>query len=173
MNLATFAGRIGRDAEVRQTNKDSVTGFSLAVDVGYGDSKRTLWVACSMWGTRGEKVAPYLTKGSSVTVSGDVDIRQYDGKDGTPKAELTLNVQRLTLQGSKDASRDSRGGEGVTPSSSPSRQEKTPQQREREKAAAGDDFSPDSDIPFAFHFAAPLLGLMVAAHGAASYLGVA
>lgn len=101
MNTATFAGHLGRDAEVKQTNSSSVTNFSVAVKVGWGDKERTLWVSCAMWGERGEKVAPYLTKGSAVTVSGDVDLRQYDKKDGTAGAELTLNVQRLTLQGSK------------------------------------------------------------------------
>lgn len=99
MNQGIFSGRLGRDAEVKQTTKDSVTAFSVATDIGFGDNKRTLWVACSMWGTRGEKVAPYLTKGTPVTVSGDIDLREYTGKDGTAKSEITLNVQRLTLQG--------------------------------------------------------------------------
>jgi single-strand DNA-binding protein len=135
MNTAIFAGRLGRDAETRQTNGDSVTGFSVAVDVGFGDRKHVLWVACSMWGKRGESVAPYLTKGTSVTVSGDVDLRQYEGKDGSAKAELTLNVQRLTLQGS----RESRGGgdRESAPSAPPSRQE-----------TSGKDEPFNDDIPF-------------------------
>lgn len=141
MNTATFAGNLGRDSEVRQTNSGSVTNFSVAVKMWSKDGDRTLWVSCAMWGDRGEKVAPYLLKGTAVTVSGDVDLRQYDKKDGSAGAELTLNVQRLTLQGS----RGSRDGEGASPSPSPSRQEKTPQQADREKGK--DDFG-DEEIPF-------------------------
>ena len=99
MNTATFAGRLGRDADLRDTGKDSVCNFSVAVDVGWGDKKRTLWIGCSLWGERAKKLSQYLTKGTSVTVSGDVDLRTYEKKDGTAGAEITCNVQRLTLQG--------------------------------------------------------------------------
>jgi single-strand DNA-binding protein len=144
MNSACFAGRLGRDAETKQTNNSSVTNFPIAVDVGWGDNKRTLWVSAAMWGERGEKVAQYLTKGTAVTVVGDVDLRQYEKRDGTAGAELTLNVQRLTLQGSREGGRDksesptSRSGDGAPPSSSPGRQE----------PAMGSDFEPDEALPF-------------------------
>ncbi len=132
MNTGIFAGRIGRDAETRQANGQSVTNFSVAVDVGFGDKKRTLWIGAAMWGERGEKVARYLTKGTAVTISGDVDLRQYDKKDGSAGAEITLNVQRLTLQGSRGES-----GDGAAPA---------PRQ---EKAKPSGEFDDDgSDLPF-------------------------
>ena len=96
MNNATFAGRLGRDAEIRHTQSgQSVTSFALAVDeyAGKGE-KKTLWVDCSWWGERGEKLAQYLTKGSPLTVSGQVGVREYNGK-----AYLTLRVWDVTLMG--------------------------------------------------------------------------
>lgn len=100
----TIAGRIGRDAETRHTGSGkAVTNFSVAVDEYAGAGERnTLWVSCAMWGERGEKLAQYLAKGASVTVSGNAGVRTYEGKDGT-RAEMTLNVREITLQGGKES----------------------------------------------------------------------
>jgi len=79
MNNITIAGRLGRDAETRFTpNGKSVTSFSVADD--QGKEKEAIWWRCQMWGERGEKLAQYLTKGSSVTVSGNVSEREHEGK---------------------------------------------------------------------------------------------
>lgn len=139
MNTAQFAGRLGRNADLRQgdTPSKSVANFSVAVNVGFGEKKRTLWVGCALWGERAEKLAQYLTKGSAVTVSGDVDLRQYDKKDGTAGAEITCNVQRLTLQGGGEQ-REARG-------------EQDPPQTLAEKSQAkapADKGEFDDDIPF-------------------------
>jgi single-strand DNA-binding protein len=94
-------GRIGRDAEVRQTNSGtSVANFPVAVDVGYGDNKATLWLDCSMFGKRAEGgLVQYLVKGAQVMVEGDINLRQYTKGDGTGGAAVTLNIQDLKLVG--------------------------------------------------------------------------
>ena len=105
MKAITIAGRIGKDAETRNTQAgDQVTGFTVAVDEGFGDKKRTLWFDVSYWGKRGAAVAPYLTKGGNVTVSGDLSTREYEGK-----TYLTVRASDLTLQGGK-----SQSGQGDT-----------------------------------------------------------
>ena len=94
-------GRIGRDAEVRQTNNGtSVANFPVAVNVGYGDNKATLWLDCSMFGKRAEGgLVQYLVKGAQVMVEGDINLRQYTKGDGTGGAAITLNIQDLKLAG--------------------------------------------------------------------------
>ena len=127
MKALTIAGRVGKDAETRQTQQgDQVTGFSVAVDEGFGGKKRTLWFDVSFWGKRGASVAQYLTKGTSVTVSGELSTREHEGK-----TYLTLRANDLTLQGGK-SDRDSTpsGGYGAPPTA----------------GAAGMD---ESEIPFA------------------------
>lgn len=96
MKNLTLAGRLTKDAETRDAGGDRVTGFSVAVDDRSGKEKTTLFFDCSMWGKRGEAVSQYLTKGSSVTVSGDLGTREYDGK-----TYLTCRVNDVTLQGGK------------------------------------------------------------------------
>lgn len=129
MNTATFAGRLGKDATLRSTQSGkSVLGFSVAVDQRRGGEKVTLWVDCSLWGDRGEKLAEYLTKGSAVCVTGEAGTREHEGK-----AYLTLNVREVSLLGGGDQAQ--RGGG-------------SPSGRQQAKAdqPAGDDFS--DDIPF-------------------------
>jgi single-strand DNA-binding protein len=144
VNTATFAGRLGRAAELRTTpGGQNVCGFSLAVDIGFGQDKKTLWVGCSLWGERAEKLAPYLTKGKPVTVSGDVALRTWDGRDGKAGAEITCNVQRITLQGAGAAEEEQPPAERRPAA----RQERAPMQQQfpaGHRATA--DF--DDDIPF-------------------------
>src|SRR3954470_19677490 len=138
MNQGIFSGRLGRTADLKNTGRDSVCNFSVAVDVGWGEKKRTLWVGCALWGERATKLAQYLTKGTAVTVSGDVDLRQYDKKDGTAGAEITLNVQRLTLRG---------GGERGEQDSRDQPQTLAEKSRGTAPAASGkEEF--DEEIPF-------------------------
>ena len=100
MRNATFAGYIGRDAELRfMPSGDAVAGFSLAVSTGTKDNQDTLWVYCSLWGKRAESLAPYLLKGTPVTVCGDVGLEQYTTKSGQAGAKLTCRVDKLTFGG--------------------------------------------------------------------------
>ena len=114
MNNFTDIGRIGKDAVTRFTQGgESVTGFSLAVDSGWGDKKQTNWFDCSLWGKRGEKVAEYLTKGKQVMVQGEFGTREHEGK-----TYLTLRVSEVKLIGDnkpQDKPRQERGGGGSTP----------------------------------------------------------
>lgn len=95
MNNWTIAGRLGKDAEQRTTpSGKSVTGFSVAVDQRRGGEKTTLWVDCSLWGDRGQTLAQYLTKGTTVCVAGEAGAREHNGK-----VYMTLNVREVTLLG--------------------------------------------------------------------------
>lgn len=146
MNYAHFAGRLGHDASLRSTpDGKPVLNFSLAVDTGWGDRKETLWVDCTLWGERGEKLAPHLSKGKAVTIAGDVGLRTWDKRDGSAGVAITCNVQRLTLQG---------GGSSGEPASSGAEFDwKAAEQREAAKprpiaALAAGQPSFDDDIPF-------------------------
>jgi single-strand DNA-binding protein len=126
-------GRIGKDAVTRHTgNGEPVTGFSVAIDSGFGDKKVTIWLDCSAWGKRYEGVAPYLVKGSQVFVQGEIGTREHDGK-----TYITLRVADLKLVGGKQT------GESQAP-----RQDRasTQQPAPHRDASYGD--VDDSDIPF-------------------------
>lgn len=104
MKNITIAGRITRDAVSRNTQQgDKVTGFSVAVDDGFGQNKRAIFFDCSLWGKRGDSLAQHLTKGSQVTVSGDLSTREHEGK-----TYLTIRVSDVTLQGKPQGTQSGR-----------------------------------------------------------------
>ena len=104
MQNITIAGRLGRDAELRSTQQgDSVCGFTVAVDYRAGRDKKTNWWRVSLWGKRGEALAQYLTKGSSVTVTGEFSLGEYEGKP-----QLNIRASEITLQGAKEGDAQSR-----------------------------------------------------------------
>ena len=103
MKVITIAGTATKDGEVKDGGMDKagLGSFSLAVDDGYGANKSTMYFDCTFWGKRGIAVVPYVSKGSKVTVSGELTRREYNGK-----TYLGVTVNDLTLQSSKSASSD-------------------------------------------------------------------
>lgn len=124
--IISGVGRVGKDAVVRNTgNGDAVTGFSLAMDNGWGDKKQTLWFDASGWGKRYEGASLHLLKGTQVFVSGELGEREHDGK-----TYKTIRLNDLQLVGAKSGQSD------------------RPQRQERQ-APADSGFADDSsDIPF-------------------------
>ena len=89
MQSITVTGGLGRDAELKQTQGgDSILSFSVGSSQGYGDKKSTNWFRCTVWGKRGASIAQYLTKGTKVTVQGELTIGEYDGK---PQFDIRVN----------------------------------------------------------------------------------
>ena len=131
MQTIVIAGRLGRDAEVRPVNSgDKVCNFTVAVDVRNGSEKSTNWWRVSLWGKRGEALAQYLTKGSSVTVSGEFSLTEYEGKP-----QLNIRANEITLQGSKS---DSSG----------SQQRDEPRQQSQQRQPSSFESDLDDDVPF-------------------------
>lgn len=102
MNVFTFTGRIGNNAEVRYTaNNAAICSFSVATEAGYGKNKTTTWIRCALWGKRAEGDLPtYLLKGAQVCVSGELSAREWE-KEGVTKTSVEVNVRELTLIGAK------------------------------------------------------------------------
>ena len=134
MNVFNCIGCVGKDAVERFTQGGKpVTGWSLAVDNGFGDNKQTIWLDCSWWGERAGKVAQYITKGSQLGVTGELGTREHDGK-----TYITLNVRDVSLVGGKQDT-----GNGTPRSNAPKAQRRDP-------VPVGADVPfDDENIPFA------------------------
>lgn len=132
-------GRIGRDVEVRATQGGhSVAGWPLAVDVGFGDNKTTLWLDCSLWGKRAEGgLTQYLTKGAQVFVQGEIGTRQYQKQDGSQGFAVTLKVSELDLVGGQQGQQQ--------PRQQPQQNYQQPAPQQPQGGGGG---SFDDDIPF-------------------------
>lgn len=88
LNKVQLIGNLGRDAETRATgNGTPVTNFSLATTrwtKGEGEGKEvTDWHDIVLW--KGEKVAPYLNKGTQVYIEGRLQTRSWEDQSGQKK----------------------------------------------------------------------------------------
>ena len=138
MNSWSFTGHIGEDCNTRFTQSgDAVVSFSVGVKSGFGDKATTTWAKCAMFGKRGESVAPYLKKGALVGISGEVNNREYQDKEGQKRYSLDVRVNDLTLL----------GGKSDRSESAPSQ----PKPQRNAQGAQGGAFEDDGEIPFQRH----------------------
>ena len=88
---AIITGNLTRDPELRTTpNGASVCSFSVAVNRTFKDSNReqkedVSYIDCSALGRLGEMINQYAKKGSGVLVSGRLDQRSWEDKNGGGK----------------------------------------------------------------------------------------
>jgi single-strand DNA-binding protein len=102
VNIFTFTGNLGRDAEVRYTqNGTAVCSFPVANTIRKGpDNEETVWVQCAIFGKRAESKLPqYLTKGTKVSISGQVSLNEWQDNNGNNRAALRCMVNELDLHG--------------------------------------------------------------------------
>ena len=112
MNQIVIMGRLTRDPELRHTpNGVAVASFSLAVDRGFapkdGSERQTDFIDVVAWRNTAEFVSKYFTKGQMAAVTGRLQIRDWNDKDGNKRrsAEVVAdNIYFTESKKSRDAS---------------------------------------------------------------------
>lgn len=101
INRVVISGNITRDAELRQTASGmAVLGFSVAVNDRRKNQQTEQWedypnyIDCSMFGTRAEKIAPYLSKGTKVAIAGKLRWSQWE-RDGQMRSKVEVIVDEI------------------------------------------------------------------------------
>lgn len=91
-----IAGRLGKDPEGRTTqNGKRVTTFSVAVNLGYGDNRTTVWYDVVTWEKQAEFAEQYLHKGDLVYVSGVFKPREYEDRNGNKRQAWELTAREV------------------------------------------------------------------------------
>lgn len=123
MNKVILIGNLTRDPEVRTTGSGaSVCTFSIAVNRRYQNQageRVSDFFNIVAWRQLGELCGRYLAKGRKVCVTGELQNRTYDAKDGSKRTVTEIiadEIEFLTPKG-----QDS-GSSGYAPSSSFERQ---------------------------------------------------
>lgn len=87
MNRVVLIGRLTKDPELRFTpgNGTAVTTFTIAVDRRFSkDGQREAdFIPVVVWGKQAESTANYMSKGKLIGISGRIQTRNYEAKDGT------------------------------------------------------------------------------------------
>lgn len=82
MNKAVLAGRLTKDVDLRFTTEGkAVANFTLAVN-RYYDREKADFIPVVVWGKIAENCDKYIGKGSRVAVSGRIQTRSYEDKNG-------------------------------------------------------------------------------------------
>ena len=144
-----IVGNVTRDPELRSTPSGTqVCSFSVAVNRSYKDNsgsnvENVSFFDCSAWGKQGETIAQYVKKGSGILVSGRLEQRSWEDKEGQKRSRVEIVVEDFNFIG---------GGDGGNYEGGSSRGSKA-----SSKASASDDVAPDdisdepidlSEIPF-------------------------
>jgi single-strand DNA-binding protein len=139
----TVVGNLGKDPEIRSTGSGKkVASFSVAVDQGFGDNKRTEWVNIIAWEKLAELTEKYLKKGKTIALSGTLQTSSWDDKQSGQKKYKTEVVARdITFLDTRSDS-----GTRQERSAPATRQQAAPPARST--APADDGFGSDDDIPF-------------------------
>lgn len=93
-------GRLGKDPELRTGNsgKFFLTG-SIACD-GFG-SKESVWYNFAAFGKTAEIISEHCKKGDKVYLGGRIEIKKWTTKDGAPRTDAEICVDRVELLSSK------------------------------------------------------------------------
>lgn len=93
MNVMSLTGRLTKDATFGTVGSGKqLLSMNVAVNTGFGQSKKVLFIKVNMWGERGEKIVQYLKKGTVVAVSGTLSLNEWTSADGTAMTDLVVTT---------------------------------------------------------------------------------
>ena len=106
LNHITIMGRLTRDPELRRTGSGiAVASFTLAVDRDFTDKqsgeKETDFIDCVAWRQTGEFVSKYFTKGRMAVVSGRLQVRKWQNKEGENRYSTEVVADNVYFGDSK------------------------------------------------------------------------
>lgn len=96
MQKIILRGRLGKDSETFPFGERQALKFPLACDHGRGETVKTTWYDIVFFRTQ---LQQYLTKGKELIISGRLDVRKSEGKDGRTYVNLTVYADDLEFIG--------------------------------------------------------------------------
>lgn len=111
LNKAILMGRLTADPELRKTASDvSVTSFTLAVNRVRGKNEeqpQTDFIDIVAWRGTAEFAAKWFAKGMQVAVSGKIQTRTWEDKNGNKRKSVEVVADEVFFADSK---RENSGG---------------------------------------------------------------
>ena len=122
MNRVIFCGRTTKDVEMRYSqgeNSMAIGRFSIAIDSGYGDKKKTNFFNCTIFGKQAEAFERYVPKGTKVLLECEANQNQYTDKNGNKVNSVDFIVKSFEFCESKSTSQNANNQMRASPSNSP------------------------------------------------------
>ena len=138
MNKVILTGRLVADPELKTTGSGvDVTSFRIAVNQDYvkqGEERKADFFEVVAWRQIAVFICRYFHKGDGIGISGRLQTRTYQAKDGTNRHVVEVLAENVEFPLSK--------------SSSDSRDTYAPPTPQNTTATTMDDFPIDGDFPF-------------------------
>lgn len=98
LNAFSFTGRLTRDARITTlaSGKQLLTA-DVAINTGYGDYKKTLYVKVQQWGSSGANIVQYLTKGKLVSATGELSRNEWQNNEGKTYVDFVVDVRSIQM----------------------------------------------------------------------------
>ena len=115
LNRITIMGRLVRDPELRRTQSGvAVCSFTVAVDRDFqsreSSERQADFIDCVAWRQTAEFVSKYFAKGRMAVVSGRLQIRDWNDKDGNKRRSAEVVADNVYFGDSKRDQSGSQGG---------------------------------------------------------------
>lgn len=118
MQKMILMGRLGRDAVIKETSTGSrFVALTVADTTKRNNVEKTSWYDVTTFNVeRFEKMIPYLTKGSGVVVTGELDASIQSGTDNVQRLRLAINADSIdfALSASSNRSQTAQGTNETT-----------------------------------------------------------
>ncbi|MBP3445981.1 MAG: single-stranded DNA-binding protein [Clostridia bacterium] len=105
INNVVLMGRLVATPELRNTqNGIAVTTFALAVERSFaraGEQRQADFINCVAWRNTAEFISRYFQKGSMIAVTGSIQTRNYEDKNGNKRTATEVVVDQASFCGSK------------------------------------------------------------------------
>ena len=103
INTITLMGRLTAHPELKKTKSDiSVTSFSIAVDRSYapkGEDRVTDFFNIVVWRGTADFVCKYFEKGQIIALTGELQNRSYEDKDGNRRTATEIVASNVSFAG--------------------------------------------------------------------------
>ena len=105
LNTAIIMGRLTAEPELKSAAGTTVCSFTVAVDGRSKDQngeRQTNLIRCVAWRDRAEFLSRYFRKGSMVAVTGYIQVRSYEDKNGNKREAVEIVADRIDFTGEKN-----------------------------------------------------------------------
>lgn len=100
LNQVNLIGRVGKEPEIKTFDSGSrVANFSLATSEKYKGEEKTQWHNITVMGKTVDVVEKYVKKGDLLHLTGKIEYRSWDDKDGNKKYITEILVFGVTMLG--------------------------------------------------------------------------
>lgn len=156
LNVAAIMGRLTADPELRTTASGiSVCSFTLAVDrsfVRQGEERQADFINVVAWRSTAEFICKYFTKGQMMAVTGSIQTRNYEDRQGNRRTAVEIVASDVSFTGSRrESGSGSSENTGSSYHSAPASRPAISEPAPAYSSGSNEDFEEilgDDDLPF-------------------------